>query len=125
MVDMHYLGQYYLDFNTFFSFCSGHSILSNGVAQISNKSKLNRRIGEERKVLDAQLCATINFIPMDLIYIVFFLLLVILSSSNLHTIFILTPILMLQSRFIFCLIFHQLSLHTDSETYRLFSNEII
>ena len=32
---------------------------------------------------------------------------------------------MLQSRSIFCLMFHQLSLHTDSDTYRLFSNKSI
>ena len=32
---------------------------------------------------------------------------------------------MLQSRFIFSLLFHQLSLHTDSDTYHLFSNKSI
>ena len=53
----------------FFSFSSGHSILSKCVAQISNKSKGNRRISEERQVLDAQLCASSNSIPMDLIQI--------------------------------------------------------
>ena len=30
-VDMHFLGQYYLNFDQFFSFFSRHSILSNGV----------------------------------------------------------------------------------------------
>ena len=48
-----------------------NTILSNDIAQISNKSKGNRRIGEERQVLDAELCAPTNSIPMDLIQIVF------------------------------------------------------
>ena len=37
----------------------------------------NRRIGEEHQIIDAQLCAPTNSIPMDLIQFFFFLLLVI------------------------------------------------
>ena len=67
---MHFFDQYYLDFeNFYFSFCIGHSILSNGVAQILNKSKENRTIGEERQVSDAQICAPTTSIPMVLIQI--------------------------------------------------------
>ena len=69
---MHFLSQYYLDFDNLFSFCLGHSKRSNGVAQISNKSKRNRRISEKRQVLDAQLCAPTNSIPIDLIQFFFF-----------------------------------------------------
>ena len=86
MVDMHFLG-----YNTtwiliiFFNFVED-TILSDGVAQISNKSKKNRRIDEESQVLNAQLFVSTISIPMDLIKILFVLLLVILSSSIFHTI---------------------------------------
>ena len=103
-VDMHFLGQYYLDFDNFF-FVVQDTILLNGVAQISNKSKRNRRIGKERQVLDAQLCTPTNSIQIDLFQF-FFLLFVKLSSSICYKIFLLTVILMLQCRLTFCLMFH-------------------
>ena len=63
---MQFHGQYYLDFDNYFFHFVQDTILSKGVTQISNKSKGNRRIGEERQVLESQLCAPTNSIPMDL-----------------------------------------------------------
>ena len=68
---MHFLGQNYLDLDNFVSFYSEHSIVSNGVAEILNKSNGNRMIGEEQQVLDAQLYAPTNSIAMGLIQIFF------------------------------------------------------
>ena len=64
---MHFLGEYYLHFDNFFFHFVQDTIISNCVAQITNKSKG----GEERQVLDAQICAPTNSIPMDLIQIFF------------------------------------------------------